>query len=364
MSDLSYYEILEIERSASPAMIKKAYRTLAMRYHPDRNAGNKEFEEKFKLVNEAYEVLSDEQKRKVYDTYGKEGLSSLGGSAGGFGDFGDIFEDIFSMFGGGRRSARQEREQLDIAIELELGFFEAIFGCKKDVEVRYYKSCAKCSGTGALDGELESCPSCHGRGETTTKQGFFTYVNKCAKCNGTGKIPKKKCKECHGFGHVFDTTSIEVNIPSGINTDHQIRVKGKGNIGKDGTQGDLYLIVRVAEDDTFIRHEIDIYVEVPVLFTYILLGGEIEIPSLSGTLMLKIPKNSEDKARFAFPNEGVKDVNSARKGRLIAVINIIYPARLNEEQKMLVENLHKSLVSKKDGWLENCVAKVKNWLGK
>ncbi len=374
MKDVEYYELLEVSKTANADEIKKAYRKLAMKYHPDRNQGDKEAEEMFKVVNEAYQVLSDPQKRALYDKYGKSGLESSGFR--GFSDrgFDDVFEDLSSIFesvfgggfsGGGRKKQQSgDKYSLDLAIELNLSFQDAVFGCKKEIEFEYKTPCETCNGTGAKDGKLESCASCGGRGQVFARNGFMTFAQTCPACKGAGVSAKEPCKKCHGKGFDLRKEKVEINIPEGVDNGNKIRVGGKGNIGSKGGRGDLYLVVSVADDDHFVRHNDDIYIEVPVFFTQIPLEDTMRIHSLKGELELKLPKDAKDKQQFTFRGEGVKNVHSGMKGNLVAQLKIVYPQKLSDEQRELLEKLHKSFGYDgvpNQGMFEQMFEKIKGW---
>ncbi len=375
MTEIDYYELLEVTRDSDKGTIKKAYRKMAMKYHPDKNPDDNEAEEKFKAVNEAYQVLSDDEKRQVYDRYGKAGLEGHGQrggfSGGGFDDLGSIFEEMFSNsgFGGFSGNSRgRERKtynyNLDIAVELEVEFNEAIFGCKKEVKYSYKNACADCKGTGAKDGKLSSCTHCGGQGQVHMRQGFMTFAQTCPHCQGSGQAATTKCKTCGATGYKTKKDKFEVSIPEGVNDGNRIRVSNKGNIAPDGTRGDLYLQIKVKEDSHFVRHDDDIYIEVPIFFTQVALGASIKIPGLRGELELKIPAGTKDKEQFKFNNEGVKSVQGYGKGDLIVQIKINYPRTLTKEQEELLEKLHESfgLESKPhESNFEGMFEKVKKW---
>ncbi len=350
MTDICYYELLEISRDSDKSTIKKAYRKLAMKYHPDKNPGDQEAEEKFKAINEAYQVLSDDEKRSIYDRYGKAGLEGhgQGGFSGGFNGFDDlssVFEEMFGGFGGGGRRRSQQKTykyNLDTEITVTLEFNEAIFGTKKDIKYKYKKACSHCKGTGAKGGKLSVCPTCDGIGQVHMRQGFMTFAQTCPTCHGSGQSVKDKCTKCHGTGFDEVEESFGVDIPEGINSGNRIRVGGKGNIAPDGSRGDLYLNIHVKDDKHFVRHEDNIYIEVPIFFTQIALGATIKVPGIRGELELNIPKGTKDKEQFTFRNEGVKNVNGRGKGDFIVQIKIQYPTSLTTEQKELLEQLQNS----------------------
>ncbi len=373
MSEIDYYELLEVSRSADKTVIKKAYRKLAMKYHPDKNPNDAKAEEKFKSLNEAYQVLSDQEKRSIYDNYGKAGLEGhgqrSGGFSGGFDDLGSVFEEMFgSAFNGGSQNSRQQRKKynynLDTMVDVKLEFNEAVFSCKKEIKYSYKTSCTPCDGTGARDGKLSTCGTCAGQGQVHARQGFMTFSQTCPKCQGTGQSVAKSCKKCSGHGFKENTDIFKVDIPEGVNDGMRIRVSNKGNIAPNGSRGDLYLQIAVKEDTHFIRHDDDIYVEVPLFFTQVALGGNINISGLRNELELYIPSGTKDKEQFKFPNEGVKSVQSHRKGDLIVQINIKYPQTLNIEQKELLNKLQDSFgIESKlhEKNFDNMFDKVKKW---
>lgn len=360
MSD--YYKLLEIDRNATGEEIKRAYRKMAIKYHPDKNQGDAEAEAKFKEINEAYQVLSDEQKRAMYDRYGKEGLEGgggFGGFGGGFDDISDIFD---SFFGGGSSSRkRKPREMLDIAVRLDLEFLEAVFGCKKKVEYTWEKPCEACDGKG---GDRATCSYCDGAGQVYSRQGFMTFAQTCPKCHGAGYEIRNPCKKCGGSGKESTTESVEISIPSGIDTGQRLRVNGRGNIGQSGKRGDLYVIVEVAEDDKFVRSGENIYFEVPVFFTLAAMGGEIEVTTLRGKKPLDIPQATRDKTQLVLKGEGIDSEVTKRKGDLIAQVKIVYPTKFTDEQMDMLEKLHESFGQ--DGHahttlIEEIFEKVKGW---
>ncbi|NQY52306.1 MAG: molecular chaperone DnaJ [Campylobacteraceae bacterium] len=375
MINKDYYELLEISKSADKSTIKKAYRTMAKKYHPDKNPGNHEAEETFKAINEAYQVLSNEEKRSLYDRYGKEGVESHGqsrgggGFGGGFDDLGSVFEDMFgSAFGGGGRSQRRERKtykyNLDVAVEVNLDFNEAVFGVKKDIKFTYKTACEPCKGTGAKDAKLSTCKTCQGAGQVHARQGFMTFAQTCPHCEGSGEQVAHTCKKCSGSGSKEHKDSFEVDIPEGVSDGIRIRVSNKGNIAPNGSRGDLYLQISVTEDAHFVRHDDDIYIEVPIFFTQVALGGSITIPSLIGELELAIPVGTKDKEQFTFKGEGVKSVQGYGKGDLIVQIKIKYPESLTSEQKELLEQLQDSFGIDSKPHTKNfdsMFGKVKNW---
>lgn len=372
MTDLCYYELLEVTKDSDKGTIKKAYRKMAMKYHPDKNPNDKEAEEKFKSINEAYQVLSDDEKKSIYDRYGKQGLEGHGqggGFSGGFEDLSSIFEDMFGGgFGGGHSSRQRERKtynyNLDTEIKLDLEFNEAVFGCKKDITYKHKIACKGCKGTGAKGGKLSTCGSCNGAGQVHMRQGFMTFAQTCPTCNGSGQSVAQKCKDCIGKGFEELQDTFSVDIPEGINAGNRIRVGNKGNIAPNGSRGDLYLNIQVEQDDNFVRHDDDIYIEMPIFFTQIALGATINIPSIRGELELNIPKGTKDKEQFTFRDEGVKNVNGRGKGNFVVQIKIQYPKSLNNEQNELLNKLQDSFGIESQPHNDNfsdMFAKVKNW---
>jgi len=373
MQELSYYEILEVSTSADKTTIKKAYRKMAKIYHPDKNPGDEEAEHKFKLCNEAYQCLSDEKQRSIYDRYGKEGLQGMGGgggrSSGGFDDLGSMFEDMFNGFGGGGRSRRQnpadmEKYPLDMNVDMYLSFNEAIFGCEKDIEFTYKNACKPCKGTGAKNGKLSTCKQCKGQGQVMMQQGFMTFSQTCPVCQGTGSAASTPCKDCGGDGYKEERGNVTVKIPKGIDDGNRLRVSGKGNIGKRGNRGDLYVTFSVKPDKHFQREGNDVYIAIPVFFTQAVSGESLTIPSLTGELELKLDVGTKDKQHFTFRGEGIEDVHGHGKGNLIAQVNITYPKKLNDEQKELLNKLQESfgIESKPhENVLDSAIDKMKSW---
>lgn len=371
MVELDYYELLEVHKSADQKTIKRAYRKLAMQYHPDRNQGDDEAEEKFKAINEAYEVLSDDEKRSLYDRYGKEGLKQSGYQGfSGAEDIMDIFEDLFGGFGGFGGGQRGQRRQprdaypLDIELQMEISFKEAVFGTKKEVEYAFKEPCEDCGSTGAKDGDLKQCSQCKGQGQVFMKQGFMTFSQTCPKCHGSGQEAAQKCPSCSGAGYKEEKEKFEVDIPEGIDSNNRLRVAGKGNLSRNGHRGDLYIVFIVQEDEHFVRNGNDIYLEVPVFFTQAALGESITIPSLTGQLTLELPVGAKDKQQFRFSGEGIKDVQSSSKGHLVAQIKIIYPTSLTSEQEELLQKLHESFgyeSTPHENVFESAFEKIKSW---
>ncbi|KZX01333.1 molecular chaperone DnaJ [Pseudoalteromonas luteoviolacea] len=351
MSKRDYYEVLGVSKDASERDIKKAYKRLAMKYHPDRTAGDEALEAKFKEVKEAYEVLTDSQKRQMYDQYGHAAFEQNGGGGhGGFGggaDFGDIFGDVFGDIfggGGGRRQSRQQRGA-DLRYSLDLSLEEAVKGKDVEIKVPTWVSCEPCDGSGAKAGSKpKTCTTCHGAGQVQMRQGFFAVQQTCPTCQGTGQVISDPCNKCHGQGRVEKTKTLSVKIPAGVDTGDRIRLSGEGEAGMHGAPaGDLYVQVSVREHPIFVRDGNNLYCEVPISYTTAALGGEIEVPTLDGRANLKIPTESQTGKMFRMRGKGVKSVRSGSVGDLICKVVIETPVNLNDRQKELLRELEESM---------------------
>ena len=369
-----YYEVLGVSKNATDDEIKKAYRSLAKKYHPDLNPGDAEAEKKFKEANEAYEALSDSDKRDKYDRFGHAAFdpSSGGGSGfGGFGGFGGDFDfgDIFSSFFGGSTgpSSRSRRnapiEGDDVGTYVNLTFEEAAFGCKKDIEFSRIEACPDCDATGAERGTTtETCSACRGTGNVTVKRqtmlGFMQTQTPCSPCKGTGKIIKCPCKNCNGKGYIKLRKKFEINIPAGIDHLQRIVKRGQGSAGRNGgPNGDLIIEVRVAEDKIFTRDGNNIFCEVPISFAEAALGAEIDIPILGGgTEKYDIPEGTQTGTSFTLRGRGIPDINSGKKGDLIITVVVETPRNLNSDQKKLLKEFATSLGESnnkaKDSWFK------------
>ncbi len=355
-----YYEVLGVGKSATEDEIKKAYRQLAKKYHPDMNPGDKEAEVKFKEVNEAYAVLSDSEKRSKYDRFGHAAFDPSAGGGSGFGGFGGFggadfdFGDIFSSFFGGGGSSRARHnapmEGDDIGTRVTVTFEEAVFGCKKEINFARVENCSDCSGSGAAKGTTpETCSTCKGTGRVTVQQqtmlGYMQTQRACSACGGRGKIIKTPCKNCNGKGRVKINKKLEVNIPAGIDDRQNIILRGQGSAGiNGGPAGDLIIEVRVKEHPLFVRRGNNIYFEVPISFSEAALGAEIEIPMLDGSReKYKIPEGTQSGTDFTMRGKGVADVNSKRRGDLIFTATVETPNNLSGEQKELLKKFAASL---------------------
>ncbi|EKT53967.1 molecular chaperone DnaJ [Providencia rettgeri] len=352
MAKRDFYEVLGLERNASDKDIKRAYKRLAMKHHPDRNQGDKESEGKFKEIKEAYEVLSDEQKRVAYDQYGHAAFEQGGmGGGGGFGggaDFSDIFGDVFGdIFGGGRRQQRPSRGS-DLQYNMELTLEEAVRGVTKEIRIPTLETCDVCHGNGAKPGtSADTCSTCHGMGQVHMRQGFFSVQQPCPTCHGRGKVIKDPCNKCHGHGRVERYKTLSVKIPAGVDTGDRVRLSGEGEAGENGAPaGDLFVQVHVLPHNIFERDGNNLHCEVPINFADAALGGEIEVPTLDGRVKLKIPAETQTGKIFRMKGKGVKSVRGGLQGDLMCHIVVETPVKLNEKQKELLKEFGESLGGK------------------
>lgn len=352
MSKRDYYEVLGLARGASEAEIKKAYKRLAMKHHPDRNQGNKDSEELFKEIKEAYEILSDQSKRSAYDQYGHAAFEQGGMGGGGGGDFGDMFGDIFGdLFGGGRGGRTRQARGADLRYGIEITLEEAVGGVQKEIRIPTLQGCKPCNGSGAKPGTSSStCSTCGGVGQVQMRQGFFAVQQTCPTCRGRGKVIKEPCTSCRGEGRVEEYKTLSVSIPAGVDTNNRIRLSGEGEAGPNGAQpGDLYVEIHVKPHPIFERDGNNLYCDVPISFTMAALGGEIEVPTLDGRVKLKIPAETQTHKSFRLRDKGVKSVRSNNRGDLICRVVIETPVKLNEQQKALLRELGDSCGENADG---------------
>ena len=358
-----YYEVLGVKKDASAEEIKKAYRKAAMKYHPDRNPGDKEAEAKFKEAGEAYEVLSDDGKRQRYDQFGFAGVDpnfGAGGSgpygAGGFGGFGgfDDLGDIFGeFFGGSRRGSANAqnapRRGENVMSHLELTFEEAAFGCEKEVAAQRIENCAVCNGTGSSDGVVETCTQCGGRGQVRSVQNFMGMqmqsTTTCPQCSGRGKVIKNPCSTCKGKGKVRKTNRVKVKIPAGVDAGQSVRVRGEGCVGSNGgVNGDLLVEIYIKRHPIFTREDYDVLCEVPISFTQAALGAEIEVPTIDGKVKFEIPEGTQTGREFVLRDKGIPEVgNSRRRGSHRFTVVVETPTKLTREQKDLLRQLDSSI---------------------
>ena len=351
MSKADYYKVLDVPRTATEAEIKKAYRRLAMKYHPDRNPNDKEAEERFKEAKEACEVLTDSQKRAAYDQYGHAGVEAAAAGArarGGAGDaFSDIFGDVFGdIFGSARRGGRaQVFRGADLRYEIELELPQAVFGHTLEIDVPKLSECETCHGSGAAKGSSPAaCDTCGGSGQVRISQGFFQLQQTCPRCRGTGTIVKNPCDTCLGQGRVRRTRKLSVKVPAGVDTGDRIRLGGEGEAGRNGgPPGDLYVEVHVREHPIFERDGEHLSCEVPISFATATLGGTVEVPTLDGDVTLKIPAETQSGRVFRLRDKGVKPVRNNARGDLFCRVAVETPVHLSPEQRELVRQLEESL---------------------
>ena len=356
-----YYEVLGVKKDASAEEIKKAYRKSAMKYHPDRNPGDKEAEEKFKELGEAYEVLSDDDKRSRYDQFGFAGVDpNYGGGAGGYGDFGGFggfggFGDIFSEFFGGGTSHRTRnapRRGEDISVRIEITFEEAAFGVEKEVSFYRIESCGKCDGSGSADGQIENCSRCGGSGQVRVTQNMmgmaFQSTSTCPQCSGRGKIIKNPCTTCRGKGKVKKNRTVKAKVPAGINHGQSFRLRNEGCAGANGgPNGDVLIETYIKRHPIFTREGMDVLCEVPISFTQAALGGQIEVPTLDGKVKFDIPEGTQTGREFILSGKGIPNVNNPRyRGSQRFAVVVETPTKLTKEQKELLRKLDDTLDAK------------------
>jgi molecular chaperone DnaJ len=356
VSKRDYYEVLEVTKTASDTEIKSSYRRLAMKFHPDRNPGDELAEEKFKECAEAYAILADAQKRGLYDRFGHAGVSSATAGGAGFdpsvfaefGDFADILGNMFGfgdLFGGGGRRRAGPQRGADLRYDLEIAFEESAKGAETSIQIPRQETCEKCSGSGSASGSTAaSCPQCKGQGQVRYQQGFFTVARTCPQCRGAGKIITKPCTECRGAGRIARDRKITVKIPAGIATGQQLRLIGEGEAGSaGGPPGNLYVVVHVREHAFFRRDGMNLFCEIPVNFTTVTLGGEIQVPTLDGSETVKVPEGTQTGTTLRLKNKGMPDVNGRGRGDLFATVQVQTPRKLNRDQRKLIEDLARAL---------------------
>ncbi|MCF7708351.1 MAG: molecular chaperone DnaJ [Verrucomicrobia bacterium] len=349
MAKRDYYEVLGTERGADAEEIKKAYRKLAIKFHPDKNPGDKQAEENFKEIGEAYEVLSDPQKRAAYDQYGHDAFDArkrgFGGGGGGFHDPFDIFREVFGgggggsifddLFGFGSSMDGGTNRGADLRYDLEIDFLEAALGCEKDVKISKLDECDRCRGSGAESGSgRKTCSTCAGRGQIVSARGIFRIAQTCPRCEGSGTIIEKPCKSCGGSGRREKTSTVKIRVPAGVDTGIRLRSVGNGEGGiQGGPPGDLFVVIHVREHDLFRREGDDLICEMPISIVQATLGAELEVPTLNGKANIKVPAGTQPGTIFRLRGKGVKNIRGFGTGDLLVRINVEVPTRLNHEQK-------------------------------
>ena len=372
--ETDYYELLEVQKTASADEIKRSYHKLAMKYHPDRNPGDKEAENKFKAINEAYDVLKDEQKRAAYDRYGKQAFANGGMGGGnpfngfdfnfGGGGFSDIFSDIFSDFmsGGRGRSARsQAQDGADIRYNLEISLEEAFNGVEKEIKILTTTECEDCHGHGTADGkEAPVCPNCHGSGKVRTQRGFMIMETTCPHCHGEGRVVKDACKKCGGNGFIQNEKTLKIKIPAGIEDNTRMRISGEGQSGiRGGDNGDLYVFITIKEHKLFVRDGANLYVRVPISMACAALGGKIEIPDIKGEkIEIDVPAGTQTDQQKKIVGEGMTIMRSNKRGDLFVQFRVETPTHLSARQKELLEEF-RSISNE-----ENCQPEAKGFFDK
>lgn len=367
MAKRDYYEVLGVSKNADEKQIKKAYKRLAMKHHPDRNADNKEAaEKKFKEIQEAYAILSDEQKRNTYDQFGHDAVSGNAASGGGNpfgggGGFGDIFGDIFG--GGGSRQA--DNRGADLRYDLEINLKDAADGTTVKIRVPKNEKCNTCSGTGAKPGtSVKTCATCHGAGQVQMQQGFFAVQRTCPHCSGTGEKIESPCPTCHGSSVVRKQKTLSVKIPAGVDTGNRIRLSGEGEAGiRGGQNGDLYVEIHIKPHNIFHREGNDLYCEVPIDFATAALGGSIEVPTLDNKLKIKVPSGTQTGKSFRLRGKGMKSIRQGGSGDLICQVKVETPVNLNSKQKDLLREFSGSCSKKHHPESNSFFGKMKSFFG-
>ena len=368
MSKRDFYEILGVDKGADAKEVKRAYRKLAMKYHPDRNPDDKDADAKFKEATEAYEILSDQQKRAAYDQYGHAGVDGsagqggFGGGSGNFSDiFGDVFGDIFGGGGGGRGGRNGPQRGSDLKYNLELTLEQAVKGAEVKIRVPTLVNCDTCDGSGAKDGSTPTtCNTCHGQGQVRMQQGFFSVQQACPTCRGQGTIIKDPCGSCHGQGVKEETKTLNVKVPAGVDNGDRIRLSGEGEAGtRGGPAGDLYVETHIKAHSIFERDGRNLYCDVPISIADAALGGEIEVPTLDGRVNLKIPAETQSGKLFRLRGKGVVPVRGGATGDLLCRVMVETPVKLTEHQKKILKDFQASLKGgdkhspKKKTWFDN-----------
>jgi molecular chaperone DnaJ len=365
MTKRDYYEVLEVTKTATGEEIKKSYRKLAVKFHPDKNPGDHTAEEKFKELGEAYDVLSDDTKRAAYDRFGHGAFAQGGGAArgpgGGFHDPFDIFREVFGasgggaanifeqFFGGAAGSARSDRDGKqrgsDLRYDMQIRLEEAAFGCDKEIEVSKLEACGFCQGTGAEAGsKAVSCRDCGGRGQVVSSRGFFQVSQTCPRCRGTGQVIERPCRKCGGEGRMEQASRIKLKIPAGIEDGSRLRSSRNGEAGiRGGPPGDLYVVIHIKEHEVFEREENNLFCEIPVSFVTATLGGEVNVPTLEGSAQLKIPAGTQSHTAFKVRGKGMPTINSTTRGDLVVRVCVEVPSKLNAEQRRKLEEFAETM---------------------
>ena len=365
MAKRDFYEVLGVSKDAKGDELKKAYRRLAMKYHPDRNPDDAKAEEQFKEAKEAYDVLSDERRRAAYDQFGHAGLGQSAGAGGaGFGGagFSDIFDEVFGDIFGGRGRAERAYRGADLRYGLEITLEEAVFGTTTSIRIPAKRDCDACEGSGVTPGSSpSSCPTCDGAGQVRMQQGFFSIQQTCPRCHGRGNIVTDPCRSCSGQGWVREQKTLSVKIPPGVDNGDRVRLSGEGERGeRGGPPGDLYVEVAVKEHPIFMREGTHLHCEVPISFATAALGGELEVPTLDGRVNLKVPEETQSGGQFRLRGKGVRSVRGGPPGDLICRVRIETPVNLSKKQRELLEAFDESVRSSKrthdpqaSGWLDS-----------
>jgi molecular chaperone DnaJ len=370
-----YYEILGVAKGVSEDELKKAYRQKAIKYHPDKNPGDKVAEEKFKECSQAYEVLSDAKKRQAYDQFGHAGVDGMGAGGGGFSGFSgsanmnDVFSDIFGdIFGGGSQRGRRRGYSgvsgEDLQQEIDINFEDAAFGKVEKIDVWREVACGVCSGTGSKTGKADSCGTCHGSGEVHFQQGFFTVARACPNCRGEGIVIKDPCDSCNGRGRTQKKSKIEVKVPAGIDTGQRLKLSGEGNSGvRGGSSGDLYIAINIRPHSIFQREDDDVICEVPISFPLAAMGGEIEVPSLDGLVKVKIPSGTQSHRILRLKAKGIARLNGYGRGDQLLKIVVETPTNLSKQQKDLLRQLDQTYNDGSQPMTKGFLNKVKELFG-
>ena len=351
MSKRDYYETLEVSRDASSSELKKAFKKKAMKFHPDRNPDNPEAAEKFKEAAEAYDILSDPQKKSAYDQFGHSGVEGMGGGGPNFNDINinDIFGDIFGDVFGTRSQSRRQRRGSDLQYNIELSLKEAVLGTQKKIKIPSHRECPDCHGSGAAKGSSPvTCMNCNGTGQVRMQQGFFSVQQTCSVCSGTGQVIKDKCKTCRGVGAIKENKTLSVNIPAGVDNGDKVRLSGEGEWMQGGQSGDLYVAVRVNDNPIFERDGRHLYIEAPIPFETSVLGGSIKIPTLEKSISLKIQSNTQTGKVFRIKGKGASIVRDARRVDILCRVVVETPSNLSKEQTKLLDQLTKALDQEKN----------------